>query len=169
MTKTEVLALLEKYKGRVIEIGLSDEGALLHGGIEGHWLFTKGDNLIEVKKNTPDGTYGYASTSQYRSPFVVTTVQFDTVNYVRSYVKTDAGDITTMLDGFTPVATDDTLQEIITAMEGDSIRKASSTRSETYSDQTKYGGEYGTFKGTYISTDLNGIPAYVKQSLNVDE
>ena len=48
MQKADVLAKLEEYKGKPIEIGLSDEGAVLHCGIDGHWIFTEGDNLVEI-------------------------------------------------------------------------------------------------------------------------
>ena len=54
MNKEEVLYLFDKYKDRPIEIDTGDSAAVLRGNIDGHWLFLKGDTVVEVKKNTPD-------------------------------------------------------------------------------------------------------------------
>ena len=74
MNKADVLAKLEEYKGRPIQIGLSDEGAMLYSGIEGHWLFVQGDNLVEVRKNTFDSAYGFTLFLVRRVPFSVMVV-----------------------------------------------------------------------------------------------
>ena len=55
MEKADVLNTLEKYKGRMIQIGLSDDGNMMFSGLDGHWLFTDDTCVIEVKKNTSNG------------------------------------------------------------------------------------------------------------------
>lgn len=165
MTKADVLAKLEEYKDRPIEIGLSDEGAMLYSGIEGHWLFTQGDNLIEVRKNTSDGTYGFDSINQNQTPFVVTVVQFDTVNYVKTHIKNEAGDIQKIIGSFEPVATDKSLDDIIKSIQSDSIRKAQSPRGNLNTPDVNTKGSYGKFSGTIISTEIDGIPNYMKEDL----
>ena len=61
MNKEEVLYLFDKYKDRPIEIDTGDSAAVLRGNIDGHWLFLKGDTVVEVKKNTPDGSFNVAN------------------------------------------------------------------------------------------------------------
>lgn len=165
MNKADVLAKLEEYKGRPVEIGLSDEGAMLYSGIEGHWLFVQGDNLVEVKKASGDGTYGFSTVNQNQAPFVVTTVPFDIVNYVRANIRNEPGDIKTMLSGLEPVGTDKALDDIIKEIEGDSIRKAMSPRGNLNTPDVNSKSSYGTFKGSAISTEIDGIPQYMKDDL----
>ena len=117
MTKADVMAKLEEYKGRPIEIGLSDEGAMLYAGIEGHWLFVQGDNLVEVKKNSSDGTSGFSTVNQNQRPFTVTVVPFDIVNYVRTHIKNEPGDIQKIITDMEPVGVDKTLDEVIKEIE----------------------------------------------------
>ena len=49
MTKSDVLAKLDQFKDRPVVIGFQDEAIVIHTNVEGHWLFTEGDNLVEVK------------------------------------------------------------------------------------------------------------------------
>lgn len=165
MTKADVLAKLEEYKGRPIELGLSDEGAMLYSGIEGHWLFVQGDNLVEVKKNSSDGTSGFSTVNQNQRPFTVTIVPFEIVNYVRTHIKNEPGDIQTIITNMEPVGVDKTLDEVIKEIEGDSIRKAMSPRGNLNVSDVNTKGSYGKFSGAAISTEIGGIPQYMKDDL----
>lgn len=165
MTKADVLAKLEEFKDRPVEIGLSDEGALLYSGIEGHWLFVQGDNLVEIKKNSSDGTSGFSSVNQNQRPFTVTIVPFEIVNYVRTHIKNEPGDIQTIVSSLEPVSTDKSLDAIIKEIESDSIRKAMSPRGNLNVDDVNTKGSYGKFSGTAISTEIGGIPRYMKDDL----
>ena len=165
MTKADVMAKLEEYKGRPIEIGLSDEGAMLYAGIEGHWLFVQGDNLVEVKKNSSDGTSGFSTINQNQRPFTVTVVPFDIVNYVRTHIKNEPGDIQKIITDMEPVGVDKTLDEVIKEIESDSIRKAMSPRGNLNVSDVNTQGTYGKFSGTAISTEIGGIPQYMKDDL----
>lgn len=169
MTKADVLAKLEEYKDRPIEIGLSDEGALLYSGIDGHWLFMQGDNLVEVKKNISDGTYGFASINQQQSPFVMTTVPCEIVNYIRIYITNEPGDIKKTIKDMEVVGVSKSLDEIIKEIEGDSIHKASSPRGNLNVSDVNTKGSYGRFKGTAVSTNIDGIPGYMKDDLLKNE
>lgn len=168
MKKEDVLAKLEEYKDRPIEIGLSDEGAMIYANIDGHWLFTDGgDNLVEIKKNSSDGTYGFSSNNQREHPFVITTTPFDAVMYVKVGIKNASGDIAEKTSGLTPVGTDKTLEEIVKAIESDSVRKANSPRGNLNTPAVAPGGYggYGEFKGSAVSTTIDGVPQYMKDSL----
>lgn len=166
MNKADVLAKFEEYKGRIIQIGMSDEGHLLFGGITGHWLFVKDDCVVEVKKNTSNiGHYGYDDVTQNVNPFVITTVNFDDILYIRSYFGSKPGEIAEILNGLTPVGTDDDLSDIISQVESDSIRKAASPSGNLNDTHVAPGGAYGSFKGSMISTEIGGLPGYVKNAL----
>lgn len=167
MEKSVVLAKLEEYKDRPIEICLSAEGSLLYSGIEGHWLFVKDDALVEIRKNVPTGTgtTGYTGTRQTQNPFIVTSVGWDAIVHVRIFMGQTNEDIVKVLDGLEPVGTTKSMEDITKEIEGDSIRKAVSTRGYLNSDNVAPGSSYGSFKGTTISTDIDGIPQYIKDSL----
>lgn len=165
MTKADVLAKLDEYKDRPIEVGLADEGAMLYSGIDGHWLFVQGDNLVEVKKNTTDGTFGFSTINQNQSPFTVTFAPFDTVNYVKIHIKNTVGDIQNVVGSLEPVGTDKSLDAIIKEIESDSIRKAVSPRGNLNVPDVNTKGSYGKFSGTVISTEIDGIPKYMKDDL----
>lgn len=166
MNKADVLAKIEEYKGRIIQIGLSDEGHLMFGGIEGHWLFTDGDCIVEVKKNTSNiGHYGYDSVTQQMNPFVITTANFDDILYVRSYFGSKPGEIASIMQNLKPVDSDNTIGDIIKQVEKDSIRKSSSPSGNVNDPHVAPGGAYGTFKGSMISTEIGGLPDYVKDAL----
>lgn len=165
MLKADVLSKLDEYKGRPVQVGLSDEGICLFGNIDNHWLFIDGDNLIEVKTNTSIENYGIATINQQQSPFVITTVSMDNVVYVRSFIKNDTGDISTMVGSLTPVGTDKSLAEIIKELEGNTVRKAMSPRGNLNTPDVNTKGVYGAFKGSVISTESDGIPKYLKDDL----
>lgn len=159
MLKEEVLKKLEEYKGRLIEVGLADEGAVLYSGIDGHFLFTSGNNLVEVKKNAGDGTYGHSS-GQQQYPFKITVVNFDTVNYVRTYFGKEIEDIGKIISGLEPVGTNFTFEEIKKKLETDNIRKALSPRGNVNDGNTDPGSSYGRFTGSVVSTNIDGLPDY---------
>lgn len=165
MLKADVLSKLDEYKGRPVQVGLSDEGICLFGNIDNHWLFIDGDNLVEVKTNTSIENYGTATINQQQSPFVITTVSMDNVVYVRSFIKNDTGDISTMVGSLTPVGTDKSLDEIIKELEGNTVRKAMSPRGNLNTPDVNTKGVYGAFKGSVISTESDGIPKYLKDDL----
>lgn len=165
MLKADVLSKLDEYKGRPVQVGLSDEGICLLGNIDNHWLFIDGDNLVEVKTNTSIENYGTATINQQQSPFIVTTVSMDNIVYVRSFIKNDSGDISTMIGSLTPVGTDKSLAEIIKEIEGNTVRKAMSPRGNLNTPDVNTKGTYGAFKGSVISTESDGIPKYLKDDL----
>ena len=167
MNKADVMAKLEEYKGRPIQLGLSDEGAMLYSGIEGHWLFVQGDNLVEVRKNTFDSAYGFTTSSQKQSPFSVMVVPFEIVNYVRTFITNEPGDIKKIVTSdMTPVGVDKTIDEMIAEMEGDSIHKAMSPRGNLNTPDVGTKGVYGGFKGSVVSTTIDGIPKYMNDLLD---
>ena len=165
MTKADVMAKLEEYKGRPIELGLSDEGAMLYAGIECHWLFVQGDNLVEVKKNSSDGTSGFSSVNQNQRPFTVTIVPFEILNYVRTHIKNEPGDIQTIITNMEPVGVDKTLDEVIKEIESDSIRKAMCPRGNLNVSDVNTHCVYGKFSVSAISTEIGVIPQYMKDDL----
>ena len=167
MNKADVLAKLEEYKGRPIQIGLSDEGAMLYSGIEGHWLFVQGDNLVEVRKNTFDSAYGFTSSGQKQSPFSVMVVPFEIVNYVRTFITNEPGDIKKIVTSdMKPVGVvDKTVGDMIAEMERDSIHKAMSPRGNLNTPDVNTKGAYGGFKGSAVSTSIDGLPNYMKKDL----
>lgn len=167
MNKADVMAKLEEYKGRPIQLGLSDEGAMLYSGIEGHWLFVQGDNLVEVRKNTFDSAYGFTTSGQKQSPFSVMVVPFEIVNYVRTFITNEPGDIKKIVTSdMTPVGVDKTIDEMIAEMEGDSIHKAMSPRGNLNTPDVGTNGAYGGFKGSIVSTNIDGIPKYMNDLLD---
>ena len=167
MNKADVMAKLEEYKGRPIQLGLSDEGAMLYSGIEGHWLFVQGDNLVEVRKNTFDSAYGFTTSGQKQSPFSVMVVPFEIVNYVRTFITNEPGDIKKIVTSdMTPVGVDKTIDEMIAEMEGDSIHKAMSPRGNLNTPDVGTKGVYGGFKGSIVSTNIDGIPKYMNDLLD---
>lgn len=167
MNKADVMAKLEEYKSRPIQLGLSDEGAMLYSGIEGHWLFVQGDNLVEVRKNTFDSAYGFTTSGQKQSPFSVMVVPFEVVNYVRTFITNEPGDIKKIVTSdMTPVGVDKTIDEMIAEMEGDSIHKAMSPRGNLNTPDVGTKGAYGGFKGSVVSTTIDGIPKYMNDLLD---
>ena len=165
MDKELVLNKLEEYKDRPVEIALSDEGIILYSNVEGHWLFSDGDNLVEIKKNCSDGAYGFSTVNQNQSPFSVLTVPFNQVLYVRLYIKNNPDDIRNIVGNLNPVGTDKSLDEIISEIEKDSIRRTMSPRGNLNTPDVNTKGSYGKFNGSAISTEIGGIPQYMKDDL----
>ena len=112
MNKADVLAKLDLFKDKPVEIGIQDEGIIIHANIDGHWLFVEGENLVEVKVNSSDGTYGFSGAIQQVNPFKITYYPIEDVYYVRSYIANDPGDIADKLSGLEPVGTDKSMDDI---------------------------------------------------------
>ena len=162
MTKADIIAKLEEYKNRAIEIGISNDDAVAYSGIDGHWLFIDDNSLVEVKKNSLSGSF--STINQQQSPFSVLIIPFENVNYIRTYIRNEPDDIRNVIGGFTPVG-DKSIDDIIEEIESDSVRKASSARGNLNVSDVNTRGVYGKFTGTAISTDIGGIPQYMKDDL----
>ena len=162
MTKADIIAKLEEYKNRAIEIGISNDDAVAYSGIDGHWLFIDDNSLVEVKKNSLSGSF--STINQQQSPFSVLIIPFENVNYIRTYIRNEPDDIRNVIGGFTPVG-DKSIDDIIKEIESDSVRKASSARGNLNVSDVNTRGVYGKFTGTAISTDIGGIPQYMKDDL----
>ena len=163
MQKADCLKKLEEYKDRPVVIGGSDQGETFYGNLDGHWLFDEDNFLVEVKTNTMDGTYNFNIVAQTISPFVVTCMPYETINYVKAFSTTDPKDIHSLLKNMTPIGTAKSKDEIIKEIESSTVRKACSVRG--HNENTEYGGPYGTFNGSIISTERNGVPQKVKDDL----
>lgn len=157
MNKSVVLAKLEKYKDRPIELGLLDVGCV-KGNIEGHWLFDGGDCLVHVEKNVGNASYEIPSLTQKEKPFIMTNIYYDDISYIKTYIAPGSGEIDNDLGSFTPVGTSKSSDEILKELQGNSIHKALSPRSFNNVSEVEPGSSYGTFKGSVISTSVDGLP-----------
>lgn len=157
MNKSVVLAKLEEYKDRPIELGLLDVGCV-KGNIEGHWLFDGGDCLIHVEKNVSNASYEIPSLTQREKPFIMTHIYYDDISYVKTYIAPGSGEIDKDLGSFTPIGTSKSSDEILKELQGNSIHKALSPRSFNNVSEVEPGSSYGTFKGSVISTSVDGLP-----------
>lgn len=165
MNKEEVLYLFDKYKDRPIEIDTGDSAAVLRGNIDGHWLFLKGDSVVEVKKNTPDGSFNVANTNQPQCPFKVTVLSFDNIAYIRSFIYHDAGDVEKQIGDLTPIGTSKSMAEILKELQTDTIHNAASATGFLNTESTAPGTMYGNFRGSVLSTDIGGIPENVANAV----
>lgn len=165
MTKEEILAKIEEYKGRPIIVGLSDAGECLYSGIPGHWLFTQGGFIVEVKVSMAEHMYTIPAISQNIYPFKMTYVPFEIVNYVQTFMGDKPGDIRQLTEDLTPIGTTKTKEEILTEIEGNSVRKTQSVSGNLNDEHVAPGTDYGSFKGSMVSTDKSGLPQYVKDKL----
>ena len=166
MERADVIATIEKYKGKPITLGLADQAVVIWSGVAGHWLFYSDTCLVEIRVNTSSqGLYSEFTVSQNKFPFLITYVQYDTINFIRSYVGHEPGDIQATLEGLTPIHTDKSIQEIAKEIESNSVRKSQSVTGSVNDPIAAPGGPYGSFKGSMISTDINGLPQYVKDKL----
>lgn len=166
MQREDVIDIIEKYKGKPITLGLADQAVVIWSGIDGHWLFYSDTCLVEIRVNTSSqGLYSHSVVSQTQFPFLITYIQYDTINFIRSYVGTEEGDIQANLEGLTPIHTDKSLQEIAKEIESNSIRKSQSVTGSMNDPVAAPGGTYGSFRGSMISTEINGLPQYVKDKL----
>ena len=161
MNKEEVLYLFDKYKDRPIEIDTGDSAAVLRGNIDGHWLFLKGDTVVEVKKNTPDGSFNIANTNQPQCPFKVTMLSFGDIAYIRSFINSDPGDVRKQISDLNPIGTSKNMADILKEIETDTIYNASSATGFLNTEATAPGTMYGNFRGTVLSTEIGGIPQNV--------
>ena len=163
MQKADCLKKLEEYKDRPVVLGGSDQGETFYGNIDGHWLFDEDNMLVEVKTNTMDGTYNFNVVAQNISPFVITCMPYETINYVKVFRTHDSKDIHDLMKNMTPVGTSKSKDEVMKDIESSTIRKACSIRGNN--ENTSYGGPYGSFNGSIISTERNGVPKNVKDDL----
>lgn len=161
MTKADVLAKLEEYKDKPVIVGVGDEGIVLYSGIEGHWLFVDGENLVQIKLNSNEGIYGVSGITQQENPFIVITVSFDYVAYVKGFVSAEPGNIAKMTNGMTPIATEKSLDDIRKEIGESTIVKALSPRGNLDVSNVAPGTSYGKFLGSAISTSANGFPKYI--------
>ena len=123
MNKSVVLAKLEEYKDRPIEIGLLDVKSI-YGNIEGHWLFDAGDCIIHVEKNVSNPGYEIPGLTQRDKPFVMTSIYYDDISYVKSYISPGSGEIEKDLGSYNPIGTSKSKDDIIKELQGNSIHKA---------------------------------------------
>lgn len=165
MIKADVLKKFEEYKDRPFKIGMSDEGQVLYSGIDGHWVFVDGDNVVGIRKMGINGTYGIPGMTQQESAFSVYTAPMELINYIEGYIPNKAGEVAKALEGLTPAGTSKSLEEIQKILESDSIHKAASTAGGLDVDDKAPGKTYGKFMGSYISTDKDGIPTNVEKAL----
>ena len=163
MLKADCLKKLEEYKDRPVVLGGSDQGEVFYGNIDGHWLFDEDNMLVEVKTNTMDGTYNFNVVAQNISPFVVTCMPYETINYVKVFSTHDSKDIHNLMKNMTQGGTSKSKDEVMKDIESSTIRKACSIRGNN--ENTSYGGPYGPFNGSIISTERNGVPKNVKDDL----
>ena len=169
MTKSDLLAKLELYKDKPVIIGLQDEGQCIIGNISGHWVFIDGDNIVEVKVNTPDGLHGISKIGQNEVPFSIMYAPIDTVNYVKSYIGAEPGSIADAIGSLTPAGTSKSISDIQAEIESNPIRRALTPRGNLNVDDVAPGKSYGQFKGSVISTSLSGLPKYYDSLLESEE
>jgi hypothetical protein len=166
MDKSKVLAKLEEYKDRPIEITIDGANDMtFYGNIEGHWLFDGGDFLVHVVKNVSNGKYEIANLSQREKPFAMHMITYDAVKSIRTYIDKAEGAIKTDLGSFTPIGTSKSITDVLNEIESDSIRKVSSPSGYLNVKETAPNGAYGKFNGSYISTTKEGIPQNVRDEL----
>lgn len=167
MNKSIVLAKLEEYKDRPIEIGLLDVKSI-YGNIEGHWLFDGGDCLIHVEKNVSNSSYEIPGLTQRDKPFVMTSIYYEDISYIKSYISPGAGEIEKDLGSYSPIGTTKSKDDVIKELQGNSIHKALAPRSFQNVDEVAPDSQYGTFKGSVISTSKDGLPKYYDKLVNKD-
>lgn len=167
MNKSIVLAKLEEYKDRPIEIGLLDVKSI-YGNIEGHWLFDGGDCLIHVEKNVSNSSYEIPGLTQRDKPFVMTSIYYEDISYIKSYIAPGAGEIEKDLGSYSPIGTTKSKDDVIKELQGNSIHKALAPRSFQNVDEVAPDLQYGTFKGSVISTSKDGLPKYYDKLVNKD-
>ena len=159
MNKSVVLAKLEEYKDRPIELGLLDVKSV-YGNIKGHWLFDGGDCLIHVEKNVSNASYEIPSLTQREKSFIMTAIYYDDISYIKTFISPGAGEIEKDLGSFNPIGTDKSKDDVIKELQGDSIHKVVAPRSFQNVDDVAPNSSYGTFKGSAISTSIDGLPEY---------
>lgn len=167
MTKEEVLARLEQFEGRPIEV-FCDNVNIMYANIEGHWLFSDDTGLWEIRKNAPSPTPNVIGMTQEESPYIVTYTEFEHVQFIKAYIEPDAAKINELLDGLTYIGDNTkTIDEVKKEITSDRIMVANSPRG-FQDDKDLYGPNgksYGQFTGTLISMDKRGFPKAVEDRL----
>ncbi len=167
MNKSIVLAKLEEYKDRPVELGLIDVKSI-YGNIEGHWLFDNGDCIIHVEKNASNPGYEIPGLTQREKPFAITAIHYDDISYIKSYIAPGPGEVEKDLGSLEPLGTSKSKDDIIKEIQGNSIYKALAPRSFQNVEDVAPGSQYGTFKGSVISTSKEGLPKYYDKLVNKD-
>lgn len=167
MNKSIVLAKLEEYKDRPIELGLLDVKSV-YGNIEGHWFFDGGDCLIHVEKNVSNASYEIPGLTQREKPFIMTLIYYDDISYIKTYISPGSGEIEKDLGSFDVIGTSKSKDDILKEIQGNSIYKALGPRSFQNVDEVAPGSQYGTFKGSVISTSKEGLPKYYDKLVDND-
>ena len=88
---------------------------------------------------------------------------YETINYVKVFSTHDSKDIHDLMKNMTQIGTSKSKDEVMKDIESSTIRKACSIRGNN--ENTSYGGPYGSFNGSIISTERNGVPKNVKDDL----
>lgn len=157
MTKEEVLAKIEAYKGNPIEI-FCDNTIILYAGLDGHYVFEDegGLGLIEITKNSSKGLSGVNGVTQTEAPYVIQYAPYEMIQYMRAYVAVGKDTIPTVVNASLKAVNDDrSTAEILKEIMSDPIMSARSTRGYQYDERYHLPGEYGGFRGGVI-TGANG-------------
>lgn len=165
MNKNDVLAKLDKYKDSPVEVAINGAGDItVYGNIEGRWLFIEDTGIVAVAKNTANGRFDIGGSSQREMPFTIMHIEWGDIVYVKSYIKRDEIDST--LSGLTPVGTSKSFAEVLKEISSDSILKANSPRGFANADYNGPDGPYGSFKGSAITTSIDGFPKSYENLVN---
>ena len=165
MKKADVIAKLDLYKDRPVEVAINGAGDItVYGNMEGRWLFDGGDFLIAVATNTPNGRFDLGGTSQREMPFTIINIDYDDVVYVKSFIKYN--EVTDTISALTPVGTDKSIDDIVKEISTSSIMKANSPRGYVQANYNKPNGPYGRFRGSAVSTEIDGLPKDIKDLAN---
>ena len=165
MKKANVLAKLDLYKDKPVEVAINGAGDItVYGNIEGRWLFDAGDYLVAVSTNTPNGRFDLGGTSQRELPFNILFIEYDDVVYVKSFIEYNK--VKDTLSTLTPIGTSKSINDVIKEISSSSIMKANSPRGYIHADYNKPNGAYGRFLGSAVSTDIDGLPQDIKDLAN---
>lgn len=166
MEKVDVLAKLEEFKDRPIEI-YCDNSIMLYANLPGHWVFTNDNELIEIAKNSSRGLAGVEGMSQNEAPFIITYTTFDMVQYIKGYIPPNSEKIKSIVSGMDPIGTDKSIDDVIKEICQDSIILANSPHG-FQNDKRYYDDTYGQFSGTFISKD-GKLPQGLLDSLGLND
>ena len=117
-------------------------------------------DLIHVEKNVSNASYEIPSLTQREKPFVMTHIYYDDISYIKTYISPGSGEIEKDLGSFSPIGTEKSKDDVIKELQGDSVHKVLGPRSFQNVDNVAPGSSYGTFKGSAISTSIDGLPEY---------
>jgi hypothetical protein len=165
MDKAEVIAKLNLYKDKPVEVAINGAGDItVYGNMDGRWLFDGGDCLIAIATNTPNGKFDIGGLSQRDYPFTILHIGYDDIVYVKGYIAYDK--VNDTIKNLTPLATDKSINEVVNEIATSSIMKAASPRGFVNANETAPGGSYGRFMGSAISTNIDGLPKYYKDMVD---